>query len=102
MSNNNLAVVLFQPEIPPNTGNIIRLCANVGCELHLVKPLGFPLEDSKLRRAGLDYHEYTTLVVHDSWSNCKTYFTNKRFYQTYGYPIFDQLIRTGIDWKFSK
>ena len=58
-------VVLFQPEIPPNTGNVIRLCANTGCELHLVKPLGFPLEDAKLRRAGLDYHEYARLVVHE-------------------------------------
>jgi tRNA (cytidine/uridine-2'-O-)-methyltransferase len=51
-------VVLFQPEIPPNTGNIIRLCANTGSHLHLIHPLGFELEDSKLRRAGLDYHEW--------------------------------------------
>lgn len=74
----NIAVILFQPEIPPNTGNIIRLCANTGCELHLVKPLGFPLEDSKLRRAGLDYHEYANLIVHNDWGSCKTYFKNRR------------------------
>jgi tRNA (cytidine/uridine-2'-O-)-methyltransferase len=58
-------VILFQPEIPPNTGNVIRLCANTGAALHLVRPLGFTLEDSQLRRAGLDYHEYATLQVHD-------------------------------------
>ena len=59
-------VILFQPEIPPNTGNVIRLCANTGAQLHLVKPLGFTLEDAQLRRAGLDYHEYATLRVHES------------------------------------
>jgi tRNA (cytidine/uridine-2'-O-)-methyltransferase len=59
-------VILFQPEIPPNTGNAIRLCANTGARLHLVKPLGFTLEDKQLKRAGLDYHEYATLQVHDS------------------------------------
>lgn len=59
-------VILFQPEIPPNTGNVVRLCANTGAALHLVRPLGFTLEDSQLRRAGLDYHEYATLQVHDS------------------------------------
>ena len=59
-------VILFQPEIPPNTGNVIRLCANTGARLHLVKPLGFGLENAQLRRAGLDYHEYATLQVHDS------------------------------------
>lgn len=60
-------VVLVAPEIPPNTGNVIRLCANTGCALHLVRPLGFTLEDSKMRRAGLDYHEYATIRVHDSF-----------------------------------
>ncbi|MFC5570919.1 tRNA (cytidine(34)-2'-O)-methyltransferase [Lysobacter yangpyeongensis] len=59
-------VILFQPEIPPNTGNVIRLCANTGARLHLVKPLGFTLEDAQLRRAGLDYHEYASLQVHDT------------------------------------
>jgi len=57
-------IVLFQPEIPPNTGNIIRLCANTGCRLHLVEPLGFELNDKKLRRAGLDYHEWAEITIH--------------------------------------
>ena len=61
-----LDVVLYQPEIAPNTGNAIRLCANTGARLHLVRPLGFELDDAKLRRAGLDYHEYAPLTVHDS------------------------------------
>lgn len=60
-------VVLVEPEIPPNTGNIIRLCANTGAQLHLVEPLGFPLDDAKMRRAGLDYHDYATMKVHRSW-----------------------------------
>lgn len=63
-------VVLYQPEIPPNTGNIIRLCANTGCTLHLVKPLGFPLDSAKMRRAGLDYREIAALLVHDDWAGC--------------------------------
>jgi len=57
-----LHVVLYQPEIPPNTGNIIRLCANTGSRLHLIHPLGFDLDDSKLRRAGLDYHEFAAVA----------------------------------------
>ncbi|MYN29683.1 tRNA (uridine(34)/cytosine(34)/5-carboxymethylaminomethyluridine(34)-2'-O)-methyltransferase TrmL [Duganella levis] len=60
-------VVLVHPEIPPNTGNVIRLCANTGAQLHLIEPLGFPLEDSKLKRAGLDYHEYARMKVHKDW-----------------------------------
>ncbi len=60
-----LHVVLYQPEIPPNTGNVIRLCANSGARLHLIRPLGFDLDHAKLRRAGLDYHEFTQLDVHD-------------------------------------
>jgi tRNA (cytidine/uridine-2'-O-)-methyltransferase len=60
-------VVLVEPEIPPNTGNVIRLCANTGARLHLVEPLGFPLDDAKMRRAGLDYHEYAQMRVHPSW-----------------------------------
>ena len=59
-------VILYQPQIPPNTGNVIRLCANAGARLHLVAPLGFDLDDRQLRRAGLDYHEYAPLRVHDS------------------------------------
>ncbi|KIF80037.1 tRNA (uridine(34)/cytosine(34)/5-carboxymethylaminomethyluridine(34)-2'-O)-methyltransferase TrmL [Noviherbaspirillum autotrophicum] len=61
-------VVLVAPEIPPNTGNVIRLCANTGAHLHLVEPLGFPLDDAKMRRAGLDYHEYATMKVHRNWA----------------------------------
>ena len=60
-------VVLVRPEIPPNTGNVIRLCANTGSTLHLVKPLGFTLEDKHMKRAGLDYHEYATIRVHESF-----------------------------------
>ena len=59
-------VVLYEPEIPPNTGNIIRLCANVGCRLHLIHPLGFSLDDRQLRRAGLDYREWTRVEEHES------------------------------------
>ena len=64
-------VVLVAPEIPPNTGNVIRLCANTGCLLHLVEPLGFTLSDAQLRRAGLDYHEMTCVTVHPDWSTCR-------------------------------
>lgn len=59
-------IILVEPEIPPNTGNAIRLCANVGAQLHLVRPLGFEIDDRRLRRAGLDYHEFSELQVHDS------------------------------------
>ena len=59
-----LKIVLFQPEIPPNTGNIIRLCANTGCSLHLIEPLGFDLEDKKMRRAGLDYREFADIQLY--------------------------------------
>ncbi|GGP27569.1 tRNA (uridine(34)/cytosine(34)/5-carboxymethylaminomethyluridine(34)-2'-O)-methyltransferase TrmL [Silvimonas amylolytica] len=60
-------IVLFQPEIPPNTGNVIRLAANTGCTLHLVKPMGFELDDARMRRAGLDYHEFAEMQVHEGW-----------------------------------
>lgn len=59
-------VILHQPKIPPNTGNVIRLCANSGARLHLVRPLGFSLDDAQLRRAGLDYHEYASVQAHDT------------------------------------
>ncbi|WP_374334903.1 tRNA (cytidine(34)-2'-O)-methyltransferase [Leeia sp.] len=71
-------IVLFNPEIPPNTGNVIRLAANTGCQLHLVEPLGFPLEDAKLRRAGLDYHEYARMQVHPNWASCKAALGERR------------------------
>lgn len=73
-------IVLFEPEIPPNTGNIIRLCANTGAQLHLVKPLGFKLEDKQLKRAGLDYHEFSTLTVHENWITCKAALAGKRLF----------------------
>jgi tRNA (cytidine/uridine-2'-O-)-methyltransferase len=63
-------VVLFQPEIPPNTGNIIRLCANTGASLHLIRPLGFELDEPRLKRAGLDYREFASLSVHDGLDDC--------------------------------
>ena len=64
-----LNVILYEPEIPPNTGNIIRLCANTGCHLHLVGPLGFTLDDARLKRAGLDYREMAAVTTYDSWSS---------------------------------
>lgn len=73
-------VILYQPEIPPNTGNIIRLCANTGARLHLVKPLGFSLEDKQLLRAGLDYHEFATIAVHESWADCAKCFNDRRLF----------------------
>ncbi len=60
-------IVLFEPEIPPNTGNIIRLASNTGCRLHLIEPLGFSLDEKSLRRAGLDYHQYSTVQTHGTW-----------------------------------
>ena len=60
-------IVLVNPEIPPNTGNVIRLCANTGCKLHLIEPLGFSMDDKQMRRAGLDYHEYASIQRHASW-----------------------------------
>src|SRR6266511_4304874 len=65
------AVVLVHPEIPPNTGNVIRLTANTGAELHLVEPLGFRMDDRELKRAGLDYHEYASISVHRDWAACR-------------------------------
>ncbi|MBX2884195.1 MAG: tRNA (uridine(34)/cytosine(34)/5-carboxymethylaminomethyluridine(34)-2'-O)-methyltransferase TrmL [Granulosicoccus sp.] len=68
-------IVLFEPEIPPNTGNIIRLCANMGFRLHLIEPIGFSIEDKALRRAGLDYAEFTTMTIH---TNLDTYLNTTR------------------------
>lgn len=64
------SLILYQPEIPPNTGNIIRLCANTGTTLHLIEPLGFGLEEARLRRAGLDYREFATIVTHKALVDC--------------------------------
>ena len=69
------AVILYEPEIPPNTGNVIRLCAVTGAPLHLIAPLGFELDDRRLRRAGLDYHEFAYLTVHNSLASCLEQFS---------------------------
>lgn len=73
-------IVLYQPEIPPNTGNIIRLCANTGADLHLVKPLGFPLDSTKMKRAGLDYHEFAKLTVHENFEDCLKVLAGRRIF----------------------
>jgi tRNA (cytidine/uridine-2'-O-)-methyltransferase len=86
-------VILFHPEIPSNTGNIIRLCANTGASLHLVKPLGFSMEDRLLRRAGLDYQEFATITVHDTWAACADRFKDRRLFavSTKGVQRYDQV-----------
>lgn len=73
-------VVLLEPEIAPNTGNVIRLCANTGAQLHLVRPLGFRLDDAKLKRAGLDYHEYVQMAVHDNLDDCLSELGRRRVF----------------------
>jgi len=73
-------IVLVEPEIPPNTGNVMRLAANVGATLHLVRPLGFRLTDRHLRRAGLDYREMAALRVHDDWHECERALTGRRMH----------------------
>ena len=75
-------VVLYRPEIPPNAGNVIRLCANTGARLHLVEPLGFSMDDRQLRRAGLDYHEYAEVRVHPHWQACAAELAGKRLFAT--------------------
>jgi tRNA (cytidine/uridine-2'-O-)-methyltransferase len=72
-------VVLCQPEIPPNAGNVIRLCANSGCRLHLIEPLGFSMDDKQLKRAGLDYHEMVNVRVHRDWEACAAMLGPRRF-----------------------
>ncbi len=73
-------IVLVEPEIPPNAGNVIRLAANTGCRLHLVEPLGFSMDDRSLRRAGLDYHELANVRTHGSWNACKDALGAKRIF----------------------
>jgi tRNA (cytidine/uridine-2'-O-)-methyltransferase len=73
-------IVLVHPEIPPNTGNAIRLAANTGARLHLVEPLGFSIDDRQLKRAGLDYHELATVRVHPSWSACRAGLAGRRLF----------------------
>ncbi|MBK7364391.1 MAG: tRNA (uridine(34)/cytosine(34)/5-carboxymethylaminomethyluridine(34)-2'-O)-methyltransferase TrmL [Nitrosomonas sp.] len=86
-------IVLYQPEIPPNTGNIIRLCANTGSDLHLIKPFGFQLNNKQLLRAGLDYHEFINLITHNNWEDCIRSLTNKRIFavSTKGKQRLDQV-----------
>jgi tRNA (cytidine/uridine-2'-O-)-methyltransferase len=73
-------IVLYQPEIPPNTGNIMRLSANTGCRLHLVRPLGFSLQDKHLQRAGLDYRESANVVLHADWVACCVHLAGRRLF----------------------
>ena len=73
-------IVLYQPEIPPNTGNIIRLCANTGSHLHVVHPLGFELDDKRLRRAGLDYHEFASVLQHQNLNDCLASMPSQRVF----------------------
>ncbi len=73
-------VVLFEPEIPPNTGNIMRLCANTGCRLHLVRPLGFSLADKQLARAGMDYRAGVDYTLHDGWPQCNAALAGHRLF----------------------
>lgn len=73
-------IVLYQPEIPPNTGNVIRLAANTGAALHLVEPLGFDLSDKQLARAGLDYHDLTRVTVHPDWDHCLAALAGRRLF----------------------
>ena len=73
-------IVLHQPEIPPNAGNVIRLAANTGARLHLVEPLGFSMDDKQLKRAGLDYHEYASVRVHAGWASCMEFLKDRRMF----------------------
>ncbi|MBI3716596.1 MAG: tRNA (cytidine(34)-2'-O)-methyltransferase [Betaproteobacteria bacterium] len=98
-------VVLFQPEIPPNTGNVIRLCANTGSRLHLVHPLGFEWDDARVRRAGLDYHELTHVRHHDSWAACREALAASRWFavDNPGATRYDQVrFRDGDAFVFGK
>ncbi|HKO89064.1 MAG TPA: tRNA (cytidine(34)-2'-O)-methyltransferase [Burkholderiales bacterium] len=73
-------LVLYEPEIPPNTGNLIRLAANAGSRLHLVKPLGFQISDRALQRAGLDYDLLADVTIHEGWAECRKHFSGRRLY----------------------
>jgi tRNA (cytidine/uridine-2'-O-)-methyltransferase len=86
-------VILFEPEIPPNTGNIIRLCANTGARLHLIEPLGFFIDDAKLRRAGLDYHEFADVKCHSTLNECISSLARSRLFafSTRGRRRYDQI-----------
>ena len=73
-------IVLYEPEIPPNAGNIMRLCANAGCRLHLVRPLGFSMSDKQLERAGMDYRASIDFALHDDWAHCRATLTGRRLF----------------------
>lgn len=73
-------IVMYEPEIPPNTGNVIRLCANTGCRLHLVRPLGFSLRDKQLTRAGLDHTQLARIVQHEDWRACRSALQGRRLF----------------------
>ncbi|MEX1033880.1 MAG: tRNA (uridine(34)/cytosine(34)/5-carboxymethylaminomethyluridine(34)-2'-O)-methyltransferase TrmL [Cellvibrionaceae bacterium] len=93
-------IVLYQPEIPPNTGNIIRLAANTGSQLHLIEPLGFVLDDKRLRRAGLDYGEWRDLVIHKNWAAFLEQVRGGRLFalSTKGSQRHDQVRFASDDW----
>jgi len=86
-------VVLFQPEIPPNTGNVVRLCANAGATLHLVKPLGFSLAAPLLKRAGMDYAEFANVITHDTWDACRAALAGRRLFAMTSKGASDQQLR---------
>jgi len=73
-------IVLYEPEIPPNTGNVVRLAANAGARLHLVRPLGFTLRDKQLARAGLDYGDFSSVTMHEDWPACREHFAGRRMF----------------------
>jgi tRNA (cytidine/uridine-2'-O-)-methyltransferase len=91
-----LHVVLYQPEIPPNTGNVIRLCANTGAHLHLIRPLGFELDDRRLRRAGLDYHEWSRAEIYDDLEAFRTQVRPKRLL---AFTTRGRVLHTGIEYR---
>jgi tRNA (cytidine/uridine-2'-O-)-methyltransferase len=86
-------IVLVEPEIPPNAGNVIRLAANTGCRLHLVEPLGFSMDDRQLRRAGLDYHDLTAVEVHPGWGECRHALAGRRMFafSTHGAQVYAEV-----------
>ena len=89
-------IVLFQPEIPPNTGNIVRLTANAGCVLHLIEPLGFRLDEKSVRRAGMDYAEFAAVQSHASWADCQRALAGQRFV-----GLSTKATRRYDEWKFA-
>lgn len=95
-------IVLVEPQIPPNTGNVIRLCANTGCHLHLIEPLGFPLDSAKMRRAGLDYHEFATVQVYANWDawlkQCQPNVERIFAFTTHAKKIFTRIGFQAGDW----